>query len=154
MSDPNLLKPELIQILEFRLIKGLMESPFDFKVKKIQSFDSTTNLELGFNQQENLVKADFTFDVSTISEENATPEARAVYQFAFIFQVENLDELVKSDDSGLTVNSNLGNAIASITYSTSRGILWSRFQGTVMENFILPVIDPNILLKKKNDDPN
>jgi hypothetical protein len=42
----------------------------------------------------------------------------------------------------------LGNALASITYSTSRGILMTRFQGTALSDFILPVINPNNLLEK------
>lgn len=35
------------------------------------------------------------------------------------------------------------------TYSTSRGILMSRFQGTVMKDFILSVVDPNTLWNKQ-----
>ncbi|MNY64312.1 hypothetical protein D3C86_2014030 [compost metagenome] len=51
-------------------------------------------------------------------------------------------------DETITIHPALGNALASITYSTSRGILMTRFQGTVLSDFILPVIDPNSLLEK------
>jgi hypothetical protein len=75
-------------------------------------------------------------------------EATGSYQFVFIYFVENLSEHVMiMPDAVVDWNPYLANAIASITYSTSRGILLSRFQGTVMKDFILPVVDPNALLQ-------
>jgi len=50
-----------------------------------------------------------------------------------------------SGDHNFTLRS-LANAIASISYSTARGIIVSRFQGTALCDFILPVISPNDLL--------
>jgi hypothetical protein len=149
MSDPKLLKPELIHLLEFRLIKGKIDSPFEFKMSNIENYNLNVEFEMGFNHAEKLVRSDFSVNVTTISKEKSAEEATANYQFAFIFNVENLDELVVNDETGMKVNSNLGNAIASITYSTSRGILLSRFMGTVMQDFMLPVINPNELLNKK-----
>jgi hypothetical protein len=64
--------------------------------------------------------------------------------------VENMEELLEADEKNkISYDAALGNAIASIVYSTSRGILMSRFQGTVFADFILPVIDPNQLLDMK-----
>jgi hypothetical protein len=40
----------------------------------------------------------------------------------------------------------LGNALSAITYSTARGILLTRLQGTAFQDFILPIINPNNLL--------
>lgn len=149
MSDPKLLNPDLIHLLEFRLIRGQIDSPFDFKMNEIEDYDLSVEFEMGFNHEEKLVRSDFSFNVATKSSEKSTEEAKASYQFAFIFNVENLEELVTKEEDGLRINSNLGNAIASITYSTSRGILLSRFMGTVMQDFMLPVISPNELLKPK-----
>lgn len=149
MSEAKLLKPELIHLLEFRLIKGQIDSPFDFKMDKIEDYELKVEFEMGFNHEEKLVRSDFNINVTTKSVDQVTEEARASYQFAFVFNVENLEELVTTDENGLKVSSNLGNAIASITYSTSRGILLSRFMGTVMQDFMLPVISPNELLKPK-----
>ena len=63
--------------------------------------------------------------------------------------MDNIEEQkTKEKDEIITVHPALGNALASITYSTSRGILMTRFQGTVLSDFILPVINPNDLLEK------
>jgi hypothetical protein len=143
------IQPEKIVIREFRLIKGQIDSPFEFQISKIASFDFKVEFDSGVNLEENLIKADFKLSVSTISSEPAT-EASGYYHLVFIFSVEELNAHVKIEAEGsIDWNPYLANAIASITYSTSRGILWSRFQGTVMEGFILPVVDPNALLRNQ-----
>jgi hypothetical protein len=143
------IQPEKIVIREFRLVKGQIDSPFDFRVSHIKSFDFNVDFNTGFNLEENLIKADFVIEVKTLSEE-ATAEAICIYHFVFLFFVEGLTEHAQRQDDGtIDWNPYLANAIASITYSTSRGILLSRFQGTVMKDFMLPVVDPNTLLHNK-----
>lgn len=135
---------------EFRLVKGQIDSPFDFKVGDIKSFDFKVDFNTSFNLDEGLIKADFVIDVTTISNEPAT-EAFCNYHFVFLFYLENLKEHAQLVENGeIDWNPYLANAIASISYSTSRGILIARFQGTVMKDFILPVVDPNALWDKNN----
>ena len=149
MAEKKIIQPEKIIIREFRLIKGLIDSPFDFRISNIKSFDFDVDFNTGFNLEENLIKADFNIQVSTVSKE-ATQEAICTYHFVFIFYVEDLKEHAQlTPDGTIDWNPFLANAIASISYSTSRGILMSRFQGTVMKDFILPVADPNALLVNK-----
>lgn len=149
MAEKKRIEPEKIVIREFRLIKGLVDSPFNFRISAIKSFDFNVDFNTGFNLEENLIKADFNIQVSTISEA-ATEEANCTYHFVFIYYVDGLSEHAQLTPEGIVDwNPFLANAIASITYSTSRGILMSRFQGTVMKDFILPVIDPNALLTNK-----
>jgi hypothetical protein len=145
--EKKAIQPEKIVIREFRLIKGQIDSPYEFRVSNIASYDYNVDFNTGFNLDEGLIKADFKVSVSTISAEK-TSEATGSYHFVFIFHIEDLrDHTLISEDGSLEWNAYLANAIASITYSTSRGILLSRFQGTVMEDFILPVVDPNALLQ-------
>jgi hypothetical protein len=108
------------------------------------------NLNTGFNLEEKLVRADLSVNVSTISKEQ-TQEATGSFHFVFMYFYDDLiDHTTLKEDNSVGCNPYLANAIASITYSTSRGILLSRFQGTAMQNFILPVVDPNTLLENKN----
>ena len=72
------------------------------------------------------------------------------FHLVFVYRVENLEELAKPDKNNLLdLYPALGNALSSITYSTSRGILLSRLQGTALQNFVLPIINPNKLLHNK-----
>lgn len=148
MAEKKLIQPDKIHLKEFRLVNGKVDSPYEFQISNIKSFNFKVDYSAGFNIAENLIKADFTVTVSTVSIEKITDEAVGTYYFVFIFQVEELGEHAKLvEGGGFDVNPYLSNAIASITYSTSRGILISRFQGTALRDFLLPVIDPNSLYK-------
>lgn len=143
------IQPEKIVVREFRLIKGQIDSPFDFRVSNIKSFNFNVDFNTGINLGEGLVKADFNIQVKTVSIDPGE-EATCAYNFVFIYFVEELHEHAQlMEDGSIDWNPYLANAIASITYSTSRGILLSRFQGTVMKDFMLPVVDPNTLLENK-----
>lgn len=141
------IEPGKIVMREFRLVKGQIDSPYDFKISGIQHFDYHVDFETGINLEQDLIRADFKVSIKTKSEGNAI-EATGGYHFVFVFHYDKLSEhaaIVASNE--IDWNPYLANAIASITYSTSRGILLSRFQGTVMESFILPVVDPNWLMQ-------
>lgn len=144
------IEPEKIHIREFRLVKGEIDCPFEFKMSNIDSFDFEVDFDTSFNLDEGIIKADFVIQLKTISKEPLTREATSSYHFVFLYHLESLkDHTQVLEDQTIDWNPFLANAIASITYSTSRGILVSRFQGTVFEDFILPVIDPNALHNQK-----
>lgn len=144
-----MLQPDKIEIVDFKIIKGQINSPFDFEIEKVEGHTFNVDFELGFNLDDKLVKADFSVNVETKSKETNIEEAIGAFRFVYIFYVDNIEELTAMEnDLTVTLHPSLGNALASITYSTSRGILMTRFQGTALSDFILPVINPNNLLEK------
>jgi hypothetical protein len=145
----NMLQPDKIEIVDFKIIKGQINSPFDFEIEKVEGHTFNVDFELGFNLDDKLVKADFSVNVETKSKEEDIEEAIGAFSFVYVFYVDNIEELTTLEkDQTVTLHPSLGNALASITYSTSRGILMTRFQGTALSDFILPVINPNNLLEK------
>ena len=151
MSSANF-SPEKIEILEFKIIKGEINSPFEYDREKIKGHHFELGYEVGFNLEKKLAKVDFNVQVTTQSE-GSEEEGHGAFSVTFIYGIDNLKELaipIKKTEE-LEVDGRLANALASITYSTTRGILMTRFQGTVLDSFILPVIDPNELM---NADKN
>lgn len=147
----NILQPDKIEIVDFKIIKGQINSPFDFENGKVDGHTFNLDFELGFNLTDKLVKADFSVNVETKSTGEDIEEAIGAFSFVYVFYVDNIEELTTQEkDQTITIHPALGNALASITYSTSRGILMTRFQGTALSNFILPVINPNVLLERGN----
>ena len=143
----NILQPKKIEIIDFKIIKGQINSPFNFSEENVEGHAFNVDFELGFNLEDKLIKADFSVNVETKSDKEDIEEAIGNFSFVYIYYVDNLEELTTLEkDETITIHPVLGNALASITYSTSRGILMTRFQGTVLSDFILPVIDPNSLL--------
>ncbi len=148
----GLLQPDKIHILDTQILKCNIKCPFGFDPNTVQKYDFDLDFNLAFNLDDLLVKADFELNILTISEEKVQKEAKGRFHFIYIYKIENLQELAILDENKeIEINGNLGNALASITYSTSRGILFARLRGTGLENFILPVIDPNSLLKTKDN---
>ena len=141
--------PEKINIINTQIVKCNIDSPFDFSMENIEGHTFNLDFELAFNLDDSMVKTDFVLSISTKSKVEVETEAVGEFHFVYVFHVDNLNELAVPDENkAISLNGSLGNALASITYSTSRGILLSRLKGTGLENFVLPVIDPNSLLKK------
>lgn len=141
--------PEKIVILDCKMTKGQIDAPEDFNLQYIRSYQLDNSLQLGFNLDEKLAKADLHIAIKTQSanEYRQASEAIGTFHFVFIYRVANLQELISVDRNNLMdLQPILGNALSSITYSTARGILLVRLQGTALQNFILPVINPNNLL--------
>ena len=140
-------QPDKIHIANIAIVKCHIDSPFEFQSENTKGHEFSMGFELGFNLEDKLVKADFQFEITTKSDGENLDEAQGTFHFIYVFNVENLDELAIPDKNyNIELNGGLGNALASITYSTTRGILFARLKGTALENFILPVIDPNKLL--------
>ena len=150
MSKKQTLIPEKIHFNGFRIIRGEINSEIDFDDEAVKGHQVKTNFDLAFSLDGSMVKAEIDFKINTESEIDQE-EASAFFSFVFFYQVENLSDLVKIIDKTeqLEVDNGLANALASMTYSTSRGVLLTRLQGTALGTFILPVIDPNELLNGK-----
>jgi hypothetical protein len=147
MSDHQFFDPERLSIIEFKFIKGQVDTPEDFIINKIDGHQLENTLQLAFNLEEKLVKADFSIQIKTESKGGNKKEAMGSFHLVFIYHVANLEELAKPDKNNLIeLHPALGNALSSITYSTSRGVLLTRLQGTALQNFVLPIINPNKLL--------
>lgn len=152
MSDKNnIFDPEKISIIDFKMVKGQVDNPEVFDQNKVEGYNLDNGLQLGFNLDDKLVRADFTIEIRTESKGQNPKESIGSFHLVLIYHVENLEDLAKSGKNNLIeLHSALGNALSSITYSTSRGILLTRLQGTALQNFILPIIDPNKLLHNKD----
>lgn|SRR5690606_11286211 len=150
MQDKNVFDPEKIALIDYKMIKGQVDTPENFDVSKVVGHQLDNSLQLGFNLEDKLAKADFTVSIKTNSKEQNESEASGNFHLIFIYRIENLEELAMLEkNKRLNLNPRLANALSSVTYSTSRGILLTRLQGTALQNFILPIINPNNLLNNK-----
>lgn len=142
--------PEKITMLEYKILKGQIDASEDFIIENVEGHDIENSFDLGFDLENKLVRTELDVKISTKSKVSVSSEAKGHFTLVFIFEVENLEELaIPNTENLIDLDSNLANALASVTYSTARGILLTRFQGTALQNFILPIVSPNKLLKVK-----
>lgn len=153
MQDKIVFDPEKITLIDFKMIKGQVDTPENFDISKVVGHQLDNSLQLSFNLDDKLAKADFTVSVKTDSKGENEVEATGNFHLIFIYRIENLEELATPEkNKRLNLNPGLANALSSVTYSTSRGILLTRLQGTALQNFVLPIINPNNLLHNKKNE--
>lgn len=136
-----------LHLFQYEIINASIQSSMDFNVQEVKGHEFNVDLDMNFDESNKVVLAKLDFTISTKSSDEVK-EAKGAFELVFFFHVENLEELIEIDKEGiLVVDAGLSNAIASVSYSTSRGILLTRFQGTALSGFILPIVNPNELLK-------
>lgn len=138
--------PNKVEIIDFKITKGRIDAPFEFDDASIENFETTMSFHPSFDVENRLVRVDMGFEITTKSTTHQL-EATAEFNFVYLFKVENLLDLVAMNKKKIvSVNENLTVALAAIAFSTSRGILMTRLQGTALENYILKIIAPEDLL--------
>ena len=88
--------------------------------------------------------------IEAASEEAKEFNAEAKYLYSVIYKVENLEELVQQKDDQMEAHPALIISLLAITYSTIRGALITRLQGTALSEVILPIIDPQEFLENNS----
>lgn len=150
MQDKNNFDPEKIALVDFKITKDQVNAPENFNNGFIIGYKVDNSFQMAFGRSEKLAKADLTVNITSDSQGKNRDEANGSFHLVFIYRIENFEELVTiGENNRLNLNPLLANALASVTYSTSRGILLTRMQGTVLQNFVLPIINPNSLIRKK-----
>jgi hypothetical protein len=144
---------EKLHFLNFEIQSAEIKSPFGFNPELVIKHDFKLNWDMGFDMEEHIIKADLGVAVTTNSEGKQAEEAYGAFQIAAYYHLENLEEMVKGTGDDRKIDPIMASQIAAVTFSTSRGIIYTRFQGTVLRDFILPIVNPmEILGLKENDD--
>ena len=145
--------PENIKILGWNLALEQISSPHNFDSSQIAYHGFHADMELDINPDDDVLKVSLRIEVITESEDHNLEEAQAVFQFIYYIRLEDISAYTLSrEEDKIVLHSDPGNYIAALTYSTSRGILLSRVLGTALKDFILPVIDTDVLLSGTLND--
>jgi len=149
----NNFNPENIKILGWKLLLEQINSPLDFDTALISWHGFHVDMNLDIDPDDDILKADLRIEVITESEGDNMEEAQAVFHILYFIRVEDISEFTISREAEkIVLHNDLGNYIAAITYSTSRGILLSRVVGTALKDFILPLIDTDSLISGTLND--
>ena len=144
---------ENIKILGWKLLLEQINSPLDFDTSLISWHGFHVDMNLDIDPDDDILKADLRIEVITESEGDNMEEAQAVFHILYFIRVEDISEFTISREAEkIVLHNDLGNYIAAITYSTSRGILLSRVVGTALKDFILPLIDTDSLISGTLND--
>jgi hypothetical protein len=148
MKDTVLVKPELMHLLNVDILKARIHSDYESLKEENTEFQYHMSLLYGFNNAEKMVRCEVEINVEKKSEEGRII-AESSFTISFVFQIDNFDELVENKEGGIVFNYAMAASLAGIAFSTTRGILLTRFQGTMFKDFILPIIDPKKMITEQ-----
>ena len=139
--------PNKILITSIKTLKGNINSTDEESEMIVKQYQIECTSESTVNIDEKLIRIIFKIDIFVIDESDEKTGTYASYTNEFIFLVDNLDKLTKLLDNGVVeIDVELSKTLLSISFSTSRGMIYNRTQGTILNGIILPVVNPNDLL--------
>jgi len=113
------------------------------------SFSYSQNSAFNFDQKNIRIRLEILLD--GIDEQETLIGVQGDFGLDFHFHIENIEEFIEESEGNKKISDNLGTTLISIAYSTARGIVLERTQGTFLNGTILPVIDPKELLKNAKE---
>lgn len=135
------LEADKIHLQRVDIVSAFIDNPLEVLTMEVEGFNFSLGFNLGFDVDEKMVKAELEVNLSTELEDSEY-QATGKFKLVFLYSLDNFDDLIHFDGTGVEVSDELAIAVASISYSTTRGVLLTRFQGTIFREFILPVISP------------
>lgn len=147
--------PNKILITSIKTLKGNINSTNEESEMIVKQYQIECTSETTVNIDEKLIRVLFKVDIFVIDEKDKKTGTDASYTNEFIFQIDNLEELTKLLDNDIVeIDVELSKTLLSLSFSTSRGMIFNRTQGTILNGIILPVVNPNDLLNsnKKTEE--
>ncbi|MFM2307719.1 MAG: hypothetical protein RLZZ367_2388 [Bacteroidota bacterium] len=148
----NQIFPEKIKLTTIKMVNGSIECAPELAMKNPVIHSFTTEFEADFRINYDLKNITYFIKVKlqAIDKELKPIAIKAEYSFSLAFTVDNLsDYIVERTNSGIVVELILAGTLMGIAYSTIRGMVLSRTEGTILDGIILPVVDPKSLIAHK-----
>ncbi len=149
------IKPELISIFKIQVFKSRIETTQECLENQIKP----VNFKVGFSQNSayNIelknVRIRLEIVLEGIDQEEKPVGVSGNFGIEFHMHVNNFEDFIKEDNGVNRLSNLLLSTLLSIAYSTARGIVFDRTQGTHLNGVILPVIDPKVL-EKGSEEPS
>lgn len=144
----NKIDPEAITIEHIRIIQSNIttEKPFRDNPQKIDQFEITNTQNSAFNFEEKRIRIRLNTCVKGLNENQEELGVSGDFVIEFHLYIDNFNDFVTEEKGGKRVSDSLGSTLVGIIYSTSRGIIYEKIQGTDLSGCILPVINPHSLI--------
>jgi hypothetical protein len=144
-----------LALLKVTVFKAHLEANEAFRdaPKPISEFAVETATDSAFNFKEKLCRFRLYLKFTAMDSDKNQPGLDAEYGIEFHYRINNLnDYLIHKEGNEVQVDTGLGTTLCAISYSTARGIILERMQGTYFDGAILPIVDASKILESKQDD--
>ncbi len=141
-KEEPIIEASKIHILQVKTLRGNIDSPVEFDPESIKGYKFDFELGTALDKENEFIGLSLMTNIQALGKRDKELEVRGSYTHEIIFKVDNLEEFLKTDEGSVRINAALGSTLVGIAYSTVRGIIYSRTQGTSLGVVMLPVISP------------
>jgi hypothetical protein len=128
-----------VSYLDIRDIAFTYSMPDEPGIPEKQVNPTHYDLEIvkAFNLEQEVLRLVFTIRLQTGL--GGAKEIKGLYTTEHLFQVNGLTGLISKEGSRFVVNEDMEDTLTGLAYSTVRGSLRQKFNGTWFSDFILPI---------------
>lgn len=129
-----------VDYLTIRDIAFTYSMPDETGIPEKQGNPVQYDLEIvkAFNLEQEVLRLVFTIRLQTAI--GGVKEIKGLYITEHLFQVSGLSGLVNKNGEEFEVNEDMDDTLTGLVYSTVRGSLHQKFNGTWFADFILPIV--------------
>lgn len=141
MSNPGTFDISQVSVDDISINKSSIDNSAGltaFKQAK-HAFDINHSFDFGISFSQKKMQVIYSCDAKILDDTEKETGASAQFSIAVTFSINNLDDLATQGEK-IDVNNDLVLSLTNITYATSRGIIFSKCQATVMEKLVLPIL--------------
>ncbi len=156
MKDGRIIDATKMHMLSVKTLKGNIESPPGIDPIHVKSHSFNFLLGHGLDLEQKLVGLELQIDIEALGKTDEPLGIKGSYTHEIVFRVENLEDFVERAEpvEESEVDFVLMATLVGIAYSTVRGIIFSRTQGTSLGTIILPVVDPKRIMGNPAENEN
>ena len=142
MSNENAFDISLVKLDDIAVTNASIknETKLISLEKSKYTFEFGFDFEIAVSVELKKMRLTFSCNIETLEKESKNKiDISANFQICFYFLIPNLEELIgKGPD--FIIRQDVGVSISNLCYSTARGIIYTRCQGTPFRFFILPIL--------------
>lgn len=133
---------ELVKLNELMITNAAIENKTQLIQLEKGQFSHTLKFQFqaAVNITAKTVRIIFLCNIDTLDKNNESLDVKGLFEIAYIFNVQNLEDLIQPPAEDLNLEQELLLSLSNIVYSTSRGVIYTRCQGTILKHLILPII--------------
>lgn len=146
-NNPNQIIPEKIHLTNIKWIKE-NTVVLDDKLPQNPIYNFTIAHNVMHNLEKQLVKIRLFVDMDGRINEKSINQG-GNYEIDFFFQIDDLNNHYQLIEDKPVFNGVFVGTLLGISFSTLRGILFAKWQDTVLESIIIPIISIPSLLNSK-----
>lgn len=151
MNSAVKVDPEKIKVVNITTLKGNIEGSANADHNAVAGHHFSFEIGTGFDVDQKLVGIQLVVDIDAVDENENLLPVKGSYTHEVLLTVENLEDFVEEttndeNDKSFKIDGILGATLVGIAFSTIRGIIYIRTQGTSLGTVILPVVDPHKLI--------